>query len=74
MRAEMSELMQSVVVVQHAFRDHINFRTWRYSVVTIAANRIIRSQRRVWAVRAARKARAVAWARDIRAARGVQCC
>ena len=61
--------MQSVVVLQHAYRDHINFRTWRFAVVTIAANRIIRCQRRFWAIRAARKARAVAWARDIRAAK-----
>jgi hypothetical protein len=67
----MIELMTPVVRVQHAFRDFINYRTWKFAVVTIAANRIIRAQRRFWAIRAARKARALAWARDIFATKGV---
>ena len=31
-RAEMGELMISVAVLQHPFRDLINFRTWRFAV------------------------------------------
>ena len=66
----MIELMSPAVLDQHAFRDFINFRSWSYALLTAAANRIIRAQRYAWAVRGARKARALAWARDIKRANG----
>jgi hypothetical protein len=69
-RAEFVELMRPLIVVQHPYRDGINFRTWRFALITLAANRIIRAQRYAWGVRAARKARALAWALHIKSANG----
>ncbi len=72
-RAEFLELMRPLIVIQHPFRDHINFRTWRFALMTLAANRIARAQRLAWSVRGARKARALVWALDIKSANGNMC-
>lgn len=69
-RAEFVELMRPLIVVQHPYRDGINFRSWRFALITLSANRIIRAQRYAWGVRAARKARALAWALHIKSANG----